>query len=81
MLNDVHTEIYYKIYNMECIRRERLYYVMKQKKYLAIWLFISAFSSIEITHILRNTEIKENMDFLSAGILILILFQDAVSST
>jgi len=54
---------------------------MKQKKYLAIWLFISAFSSIEITHILRNTEIKENMDFLSAGILILILFQDAVSST
>jgi hypothetical protein len=54
---------------------------MKQKKYLTIWLFISAFSSIEITQILRNTEIKENKDFLSAGILILILFQDAVSST
>jgi len=50
---------------------------MKQKKYLAMLLFISALSSIEITHILRSTEIK---DVLSAGILILILFQDAISS-
>jgi len=54
---------------------------MKQKKYLAIWLFISSLSRIETTYILRSTEIKENKDFLSSGILILIPFQDAVSGT
>ena len=61
---------------MKCTRRLKGYIIFNEiEKHN--WILVIYMSPCK--H--RSTEIKENKNFKSAGLLVLILFQEAVSST